>query len=224
MSGQGSETPIPNPSAVIFDWDNTLVDTFPVIRDALNTTLLAFGHAPWTMDETRQRVRRSARESFPELFGEEWERVMDLFYNRYYEIHTEKLEIIAGARELIERLASKSLTLSIVSNKRGDVLRAEVAHLGWKNYFSAIVGANDAPRDKPARDPVDLALWRTNISTGPHVWFIGDADIDLECAKNAGCTAVLVGAQLCSPHSPYAAQADIEFPNCMALSNFLDKL
>ena len=146
MSGLGSETPIPNPSAVIFDWDNTLVDTFPVIRDALNTTLLAFGHTPWTMDETRQRVRRSARESFPELFGDEWERAMDLFYNRYYEIHTEKLEIIAGARELIERLASKSLTLSIVSNKRGDVLRAEVAHLGWTGYFSAIVGANDAPQ------------------------------------------------------------------------------
>ncbi len=224
MSEQSLEIPIPSPSAIIFDWDNTLVDTFPVIRDALNTTLVEFSHAPWTMDETRQRVRRSTRESFPEIFGDDWEPAMDLFYRRYYEIHTEKLKLMAGARELIERLTSRSFTLSVVSNKRGDVLRAEIAYLGWTDYFSAIVGANDAPRDKPARDPVDLALRGTKITTGPHVWFIGDADIDLECAKNADCTAILVGAQLRSANSPYAAQADIEFPDCMALSNFLDKL
>ncbi len=224
MSGQGIETPIPNPGAVIFDWDNTLVDTFPVIRDALNTTLVAFGHSPWTMDETRRRVRRSARESFPELFGDDWESAMEVFYCRYYEIHTDELKIIAGARELIELLASRSIILSVVSNKRGDVLRTEVAHLGWTDYFSALVGANDAPRDKPARDPVDLALRGTNIQTGPDVWFIGDADIDLECAKNADCTAILVGAQIRAAGSPYAAQADIEFPNCMALFNFVDRL
>ena len=216
--------PIPNPGAVIFDWDNTLVDTFPVIRDALNTTLVAFGHSPWTMDETRRRVRRSARESFPELFGDDWERAMEVFYYRYYEIHKNKLKIIAGAGELIELLVSKSIILSVVSNKRGDVLRAEAAHLGWTDYFSALVGANDAPRDKPARDPVDLALRGTNIQTGPDVWFIGDADIDLECAKNADCTAILVGAQIRAADSPFAAESDIEFPNCMALFNFFDKL
>ena len=224
MSGQVLGTPIPKPIAVIFDWDNTLVDTFPVIRDALNTTLMAFGYSPWTMDEARQRIRRSARESFPELFGDQWERAIDLFYSRYYEIHTDKLKIIDGARDLIEHLASMSLSLSVVSNKRGDVLRAEAAYLGWTRYFSAIIGANDARRDKPARDPVDLALRGTNIPTGSHVWFIGDADIDLECAKNSNCTAILIGTPLIAENSPYTAQADIEFPNCMALSNFLNKL
>ena len=224
LNGQGIEMLIPNPRAIIFDWDNTLVDTFPIIRDALNTTLEAFGHSPWTMDETRRQVRRSARDSFPELFGNDWERAMELFYYRYYEVHTDKLKIIPGATELIERLASKSMILSVVSNKRGDVLRAEAAHLGWTDYFNALVGASDAARDKPARDPVDLALSGTNIETGPDVWFIGDADIDLECAKNADCTAILIGAQIRAADSPYAARADMEFPHCMALSNFVDKL
>ena len=123
-----------------------------------------------------------------------------------------------------QHLASKSVHLSVVSNKRGDVLRAEAAHLGWTHHFSALVGANDAPRDKPARDPVDLALRGTDIQTGPDVWFIGDADIDLECAKNADCTAILVGAQIRAAGSPYGAQADIEFPDCIALFNFLDRL
>ena len=95
LNGQGIEMLIPNPRAIIFDWDNTLVDTFPIIRDALNTTLEAFGHSPWTMDEIRRQVRRSARDSFPELFGNDWERAMELFYYRYYEVHTDELKIMA---------------------------------------------------------------------------------------------------------------------------------
>ena len=126
-------------------------------------------------------------------------------------------------RNRVDRALPKSVILSVVCNKRRR-LRAEAAHLGWTDYFSALVGANDAAQDKPARDPVDLALSGTNIETGPDVWFIGDADIDLECAKNADCTAILIGAQIRATDSPYAAQADIEFPNCMALFNFVDKL
>ena len=61
------------PRAVVFDWDNTLVDTWPVIHDSMNAALAAMGHAPWSFDETRERVRRSMREAFPEMFGARWE-------------------------------------------------------------------------------------------------------------------------------------------------------
>ena len=57
------------PRAVLFDWDNTLVDSWATIADALNTTLQTFGHAPWTMAEVKTRVRKSMRDSFPKLFG-----------------------------------------------------------------------------------------------------------------------------------------------------------
>ena len=46
------------PRAILFDWDNTLVDTWPVIHDSMNVTLTHMGWEPWTMDETRARVRR----------------------------------------------------------------------------------------------------------------------------------------------------------------------
>ena len=45
------------PTALIFDWDNTLVDTWPTIHDALNTMLPQMGHEAWTLSETKQRVR-----------------------------------------------------------------------------------------------------------------------------------------------------------------------
>ena len=53
------------PKAVIFDWDNTLIDSWSAIHDAQNHTFAQFGMRPWTMDEIRRRVRGSMRDSYP---------------------------------------------------------------------------------------------------------------------------------------------------------------
>jgi phosphoglycolate phosphatase len=79
------------PRAILFDWDNTLVDSWPTIIDALNVTLEAYGKTPWVMDEARARVRKSMRDSFPELFGDQWRQAGEVFYERYAAIHVERL-------------------------------------------------------------------------------------------------------------------------------------
>ena len=68
------------PQGIIFDWDNTLVDTWPIIHDALNTTFRAFDKPEWTLTETKARVRHSLRDSFPPIFGDKWEQAGDVFY------------------------------------------------------------------------------------------------------------------------------------------------
>jgi phosphoglycolate phosphatase len=93
---------------------------------------------------------------------------------------------------LISSLAGKGIWLGVVSNKQGDHLRQEAHHLGWDRYFGRIVGATDAPRDKPAPDPVNLALEGSGLAPGSDVWFVGDTSIDMECARNSGCVPVLV--------------------------------
>ena len=61
------------PRGILFDWDNTLVDSWAVIHEALVVTFEAMGLAPWTLDETKQRARHSLRDAFPRLFGPRWE-------------------------------------------------------------------------------------------------------------------------------------------------------
>lgn len=212
-----SEKP-PRPDAVLFDWDNTLIDSWGVIHDALNTTFEAMDHPLWTLEETRQRVNRSMRESFPEMFEDRWEEARDVFYSRYQKIHLTKLNALPGAEDLIAALLAADVYLGVVSNKAGGHLRTEAAHLGWDRKFSSLVGATDAARDKPAVEPVALALENSGIRPGPSVWFVGDTDVDMECAHRAGCVPILVRAE--TPKSgefdPYAPR--YHFRGCEQLA------
>ena len=104
----------------------------------------------------------------------------------------EKLQERPGAGDMLRRLAGAGAYLAVVSNKRGDILRREAGALGWTPLFARLVGAGDAPRDKPATEPVHLALDGSGIAPGPQVWFVGDTDIDMTCAVNAGCAPVLL--------------------------------
>jgi phosphoglycolate phosphatase len=180
------------PSAIIFDWDNTLVDTWPVIHDSMNTTLKQMGCDLWSIDETKERVRRSLREAFPDLFGDRWEIARDVFYERFKKIHLERLEVLQGAESLLKSLHAQKIYLGVVSNKSGENLRLEANHLDWARYFGQIIGATDAKKDKPAIEPVIMALAGSEIAPGPDVWFVGDTRIDMECASNSGCVPILV--------------------------------
>lgn len=209
------------PRAVLLDWDNTLVDSWAIIHDAMNHTLAAFGRPLWTLDDIRHRVRRSMRESFPVLFGEAWEEAGKVFYARFEEIHVARLAPLPGAGDLIEALAGAGIRLGVVSNKKGAFLRREADHLGWSRHFDHLVGAGDASADKPDGAPVAMALAGSGIAAGPEVWFVGDADIDLECAHRAGCVAVLVRAEVPAPNEFSAFPPAVHVPDCVALSKLV---
>lgn len=185
---------LPRPRAVLFDWDDTLVDNWRTIHAALNAALEAHGHAPWTYQVMRRRVARSLRDSFPGYFGaEHWQRAEEIFYATFAERHLDGLDVKPGAEALLGDLAARGVPMAVVSNKTGRFLRREADHLGWTGHFHRLVGAGDASEDKPARAVVDLALDGSGITPGPDVWLVGDNAIDMECAARCDCTAILVG-------------------------------
>nr|AEQ20353.1 putative phosphatase [uncultured bacterium CSL1] len=195
---------LPKPRAVIFDWDNTLVDTWPIIHEALHHTFVAMQVEPWPLEVTMKRVRKSMRDSFPEIFGENWHAAAEI-YQQQYRANQLKLTALPGAEELIRAVHDAGLYSVVVSNKKGPNLRREIEHLGWGPWFHKVVGADDAARDKPFADPVHMALEGSNITPAPDVWFIGDSEVDLECAKNTGCTPILYGP-IVAQHAEFDAK------------------
>ncbi|GEO79915.1 HAD family hydrolase [Pararhodospirillum oryzae] len=212
------------PKAILFDWDNTLVDSWPCIHDALNTTLVAMGQAAWSLEETRERVGLSMRDAFPQLFKDRWEEARDIFFARFKAIHLERLALTPNARALLETLAGQGVRLAVVSNKTGDFLRIEAAQLGLTSVFDALVGAGDAPRDKPAPDPGYMALAPSGLAPGPTVWFVGDSDVDLACAAALGCTGILVRPEPPRPGEFADTPPHAHVNGCGALRALLDRL
>lgn len=181
------------PRALVFDWDNTLVDSWATIHHALTLTFTAMGHVPWTLDETKTRVRHSLREAFPALFGNRWDEARKLYLDHFTAIHLERMAPVAGVPELLSDVAAAGFYTAVLSNKTGAILRREVEHLGWTGYFARLVGAGDASADKP--DPAAMAMALANRPEGEEsVWYIGDTALDMECAARAGCIGVLIGA------------------------------
>jgi phosphoglycolate phosphatase len=213
-------TSMRHPRAILFDWDNTLVDSWATIHEALNFLMRAMDKPEWSMAETRERVRLSLREAFPPLFGERWEEAREIYLGRFRAIHLDRLTPLPGRDKMLRALAEREVFLGVVSNKTGELLRREVAQLGWSGFFGSIVGAGDAPIDKPASEPVHLALLPSGVPAGAEVWFVGDTAIDMECARNSGCVAVLLRnaepPEECArefarfaPHLSFADEADL---------------
>jgi phosphoglycolate phosphatase len=209
------------PSAILFDWDNTLIDGWAAIEAGLNAAFAAFGKPAWTREQVLANVRKSLRDSFPELFGVEWESARDIFYAAVHATHLQVIRPLPETLRMLDALAH--LPLGVVSNKQGPLLRAEAAHLGWSDRFQVLVGAGDAVADKPSGAPLHLALARMGLLAGPHIWYVGDTAIDMQAARAAGCVAVLLGdaahdggIAVCAP--------DIAFANGVQLAARLHAL
>lgn len=182
------------PDAIIYDWDNTLVDTWPLIHTAINKTMQAMQQDKWSLEKVRNTVHKSMRESFPQIFGNDWQKAGEIYKNSYQEINLNKICLLSNSLNLLNLVYQKNIPQFIVSNKIGHTLRKEVDYLKITNLFFSIIGAGDANYDKPNPHPVDLALLGSDIDPKiHHVWFIGDTIADIDCAYATKTQAIVYG-------------------------------
>ena len=209
------------PRAVLFDWDNTLVENWLSIQAAMNAALASESKAVLGLDQVIFNARHSGRDVFPGLFGEHWQRARDVFYAHFHEHHLAGLTIMPGALRLIDVLKEREIPLGIVSNKRGDLLRREIGHLGWTSRFAAVVGSQDIDVDKPDPGPVLHVLAGLRLSPSPDIWVVGDTDVDIRAGLAAGCSAVLIGPGPADSTLMDGLKPVQKFSTCDALAGFV---
>jgi len=206
------------PRAIVFDWDNTLIDNWPAIQDAQNHVFAHFGMPPWTLEDPPASPRLHARHLSGHVRRPLAGGGRGLLRPLYYGSPSRDADAAARCRgHAGDPGAAADFVLAVVSNKKGDYLRREAAHIGWDRFFHRIVGAFDARLDKPAPEPVDMALEDCGVETGADVWFAGDADIDLECARDAGCVGVLVRAEPPAEGEFSGIEPAVHVDGCLAL-------
>ncbi len=175
-------------SLLLFDWDNTLVDTWGLVHESLQVALRGLEMREWDMEETKRRLGASLRDNFPKMFGERASEAKVLYRGHFLSRHLEVLRALAGAEALLDWLSlqREQSVVGIVSNKGGDALRAEIEHLGWGKHFRAVVGAEDLVRDKP--DPCCLEEIFVRLGVGRESFdalvYVGDSVVDKNSMLN----------------------------------------
>jgi phosphoglycolate phosphatase len=182
------------PKLIIFDWDNTLVDTWPLLHQATVEMMTGMGKDPWTLDHTKKSIHRSMRDALPDMFGENWPQAAEIYQAAYKRLKNGNLRLLPQAMDILDFLKNNTnIPLMIISNKLGSNLREEVKLLNLEQYFTKVIGSQDTKFDKPSHLVVEHALSDTNIIASHEVWFVGDTIIDVECAINSGCLPILYG-------------------------------
>lgn len=213
-----------NPIAILFDWDGVLADTKDVLREAYLNTFSEMRLEPFAFDTLHQLPGTSLRDYFPLIFQSRALEAEKIFYRHVYETHLKFLKSMEGAQNLLEYIEKIGLTMSIVSNKRGDILRKEVQHLGWGHYFYKIVGSKDCEKDKPSPLPAYSALEGKNISLpNDAIWFIGDWAADMECAHRAGVTPVLMNNPTLKSDKGFLFKPRIYVDSCCDLKHLISQ-
>ncbi len=185
--------------AVIFDWDGTLVDMFEQTYQAMNRCLVAMGREPWSREYAETQIGRPDDVLFPELFGDRAEEALAIYRQTHKDLAAasegKPPPTIEGARELLHSLSQRpDVFIGIVSNKPGNMVRDELKLLGWDHYVHAVVGAGEAPQNKPHAAAMDAILAKSGKPIRPdEVFYVGDSNTDRDFARNSGSKLLIVG-------------------------------
>lgn len=181
--------------AAIFDMDGTILDTLEDLRDSVNAALAWAGFPERTLDEVRSFVGNGAwkliERAVPAGTEEETARKVLDFYRPWYEAHARiKTAPYPGVPEALAALQAAGVRLAVASNKPDPATKQLAAHY-FPGLFDAAIGAKDGVAVKPAPDAVLEVMGLLGVTAAETV-YIGDSDVDIATAKNAGTDCVSV--------------------------------
>ncbi len=184
-----------NYDTVIFDLDGTLLNTLEDLTDSVNYAMEKYGYPVHTLDEVRRFVgnglKKLMERALPaDVSEEEFKRVFDDFCTHYGKNCAIKTRPYDGILELLDELNARGIKLAIVSNK-GDFAVQELRDLYFKGRIKVAIGEKSGICRKPAPDTAFEAMRRLD-SDSAHSVYVGDSDVDIETAKNAGLSCISV--------------------------------
>lgn len=181
--------------ALIFDLDGTIADTINAIRDGLNDTLRKYNYPEKTYEEVRLAIGNGARSLVkrcmpkPDADNEEKAaavfRSYDIAYSYTY-LHTR--ECYDGIPEVVAALKERGYRLAVLSNKQDPFVKGLIRQLLPEGEMELVMGQTKLPT-KP--DPTVPRLMSLQLCVPPAFCaMIGDSEVDIQTAKNAGMLAV----------------------------------
>ena len=181
---------------IIFDLDGTLADTILDIRDGLNGMLNELGFPQVTEKQTLSNINNGAlelvRRSLPERFrdNEEFVKEAKAIYEKYYSIcYNNKTSEYNGVTTSLKALRENGISLAVLSNKQHKFVQKIVKKLFGDITFEYVNGQTEFIPTKPDPTAVIHIIESANVMKS-EVLLVGDSNIDMMTAQNAGITPI----------------------------------
>jgi phosphoglycolate phosphatase len=201
---------LPPVRALIFDLDGTLIDSQRDLIRSVNIMLREMGRAELREETISGYIGQGAPILVGRALGEgatqeEHKRALRFFLSYYEEHKMDTTRAYPGVAETLEELAG--LPMAILTNKPARISVRILDELGLKRYFRAIYGGNSFETKKP--DPLGATTILREFGVAPHeALLIGDSEVDVQTARNAGAVAAAVNYGF-GAHDRAAYPADI---------------
>jgi len=216
MIRKNRSIPVHTTKLLIFDLDGTLVDSREDLANSVNAMLTHFGKkelpheviASYIGDGAPMLVRRSLGDPDDENFVQD----AVLYFMAYYREHKlDNTYVYEGIKDSLDAIQNSRngdpFKMAVLSNKPVGPSRAIVDALGLGPYFFQVYGGNSFHTKKPDPAGVQALVEESGVQAEETV-IIGDSDIDVLTARNAGIYSIGVTYGL-SPHTLEDAPPDI---------------
>jgi len=180
---------------VLFDLDGTLLNTLGDIADAINHAMRALSHPEKTDAEVLAAIGNGIRRAIATVLPgipstSEINAAHSIFNEKYYECYMNKTQPYPGILEILQTLRRHNYKIAVISNKP-DLYTCGLI----EKHFGALVDATAGERPgvplKPAPDAVLSIISKVGGDPANTV-YVGDSEVDVATAKNAGIPCVLV--------------------------------
>ena len=174
--------------ALIFDLDGTLIDSKLDLALAVNAALAEMGRGPLSHELIFSYVGKGAPSLIASALGdgateEDCLRGLE-FFIKYYSVHKlDNTVLYPGVREALDALAG--MPMAVLTNKPVGASRGILQGLGLAGHFRFVYGGNSFERKKPDPMGVETILREFGVAAVQSM-VIGDSEVDVQTARNAG--------------------------------------
>jgi phosphoglycolate phosphatase len=192
------ELRLKKPKLICYDWDNTLVDTQPVTLASMNMLYEKYNLPKLTMLDVIKINGYCFSDVFTAQFGEDKSKLIQEEYQILYDYCAkDTLQPLPWAGETLKMFHDKGIKQCVMSNKPGNIVRREADKFNFTKYFDFIIGYTDSGYAKPDPKMFSPVYKKMEFKEKWHhpdkLWFFGDAEADVDFAKNINARLFFLG-------------------------------
>ena len=180
-------------SAVLFDFDGTLVDTTEMIHQSMkHATSSVLGREDIPRETLLANVGRPLPRQMELIDAENAELLLEAYRSHHEQHHDTLIGEFPGVEESLARLGSAGIKVAVVTSKRRLSVEMALKNFpGLRNVVDRFVTLEDTTEHKPNPEPLLRALELLGVSK-ERAAYVGDSPFDVEAAKAAGLASVAV--------------------------------